>query len=174
MQVQKLSRRLHSFNYCIGDAVKLENTTKGHIQRMHDLMTVMPAQCAKEVGFMIEFINKNNKELKGKRLEIVAVEYSIDDGRLTKGVGDMLLYRYGTNVLYVVECKMMSGCDERKKKMRYKHVQEQANKYVERVRSWLRHLSEDDSLCNLRQITVEGVILTDEKGWIGWDSNPEP
>ena len=97
---------------------------------------------------------------------LVAVEYEIDDGYLTHGVGDALLFD-GDTSLYVLECKSLTTVEGRnvrpaKRAVRMEELSQQTAKYVHRIRSWVRHLSCDPLLTSLSRLRLYGISLTDD------------
>jgi len=95
---------------------------------------------------------------KHKKIYLIAVEYIIDDGGREQGKGDVLLYDGET--LYVVECKCTCKNPFYTQK-RENDVRMQANKYVDRLTSWIKHLKHIDTTMT-KPNTIIGAVLTEK------------
>lgn len=157
MERQRLSRMLYKLSGY--DTAKLRKLSDRNLERLNDLIQRSPL-CRKEYALIGTHMSSN------PGLFLIAIEYEIDDGRLTHGCGDALLFD-GTGTLFVLECKSLTTVDGRdvrpcKRIVRLDEIRQQTKKYADRIRSWIQHLSGDPLLSQLSAIHVCGQTLTDD------------
>lgn len=149
-----LSRDLHNLSTAITRCV-LPKVHSNCYVRLNSLVS-HDAERAGEYSLLKRFLKAN------KMYTLVACEYTFDDGSSKQGHGDALLYEASTNTLIVLECKLCRSDPffgrKRKEKARL-----QAHTYTRRMKSWLNHLINVDSLIRdaLGGCRVVGAFLVD-------------
>lgn len=132
--------------YC---AVKIDKLSKRNIKRLNMMLSITN-------GYQLEATLVDKLIRIYPAYNIIALEYTIDDGGLNRQQHGDVLFMKDDDII-VVECKNIYGFHKRQKE-----VKEQALRCAERIESWIEHLSKfDDTFKKLSNMNIRPAIFTE-------------